>query len=178
LTIDDIQLLYEYDRWANNRVLQAIAELTTEEFTRNLGGSFSSVRDTFLHIVSGEWVWLQYWNAPLADSAFLQDIRHRRSVLFAPEAYPSVAEARSRWTEVEQEQVQFLKALSEEGINKMLPFRTTRVPLARLMQHLANHSTYHRGQISLMLRQLGAKPIATDFHEFVVDEQRAAALKQ
>jgi uncharacterized damage-inducible protein DinB len=171
VTIDDIQLLYEYDRWANHRVLRVIAELTTEEFTRNLGGSFPSVRNTFLHIVSGEWVWLQYWNAPLADSAFFEDVRARRSVLFAPQAYPSAAEVRSRWTEVEQEQVQFLTGLTDELVNKMVPFRTTQVPLARLLQHLANHSTYHRGQISLLMRQLGAKPIATDFHEFIVDER-------
>jgi uncharacterized damage-inducible protein DinB len=37
------------------------------------------------------------------------------------------------------------------------------------MQHLANHSTYHRGQIALMLRQLGSEPLATDFHVFLVE---------
>ena len=50
MTKDDIHLLYEYDRWANNRVLQAISVLTAEQFTRDLGGSFRSVRDTLLHI--------------------------------------------------------------------------------------------------------------------------------
>jgi uncharacterized damage-inducible protein DinB len=37
---DDIQLLYEYDRWANNRVLQAAAALSVEQLTRDLGGRF------------------------------------------------------------------------------------------------------------------------------------------
>jgi uncharacterized damage-inducible protein DinB len=40
------------------------------------------------------------------------------------------------------------------------------------MQHLANHSTYHRGQLSLMLRQLNAKPLATDFAEFLLERAR------
>jgi hypothetical protein len=40
MTKDDIQLLYEYDRWANNRVLQAVSALSTEQFARNLGGGF------------------------------------------------------------------------------------------------------------------------------------------
>ena len=53
---DDIQLLYEYDRWANNRVLRAVCALCEEQFTRDLGGSFRSVRDTLLHIVGGDWV--------------------------------------------------------------------------------------------------------------------------
>jgi uncharacterized damage-inducible protein DinB len=43
MTKDDIQLLYEYDRWANNRVLHAVSTLSAEEFTHDLGGSFRSV---------------------------------------------------------------------------------------------------------------------------------------
>jgi hypothetical protein len=51
MTKDDIQLLYEYDRWVNNRVLQTVSTLSAEEFTRDLGGSFRSVRDTLVHII-------------------------------------------------------------------------------------------------------------------------------
>jgi uncharacterized damage-inducible protein DinB len=40
------------------------------------------------------------------------------------------------------------------------------------MQHVANHSTYHRGQIALMMRQLDAEPPATDFHVFLVEGRR------
>jgi hypothetical protein len=61
MTREDIQLLYEYDRWANNRVLQASSALCVEAFTRDLGGSFRSVRDTLIHIIGGEWIWLAYW---------------------------------------------------------------------------------------------------------------------
>jgi uncharacterized damage-inducible protein DinB len=57
----------------------------------------------------------------------------------------------------------------------MVPFRGTTVRLAHLMQHLANHGTYHRGQISLMMRQLHAEPLATDFHVFLVEGREAAA---
>src|SRR6202162_1820488 len=49
---DDIQLLYEYDRWANNRILQAVSALTDEQFTRDLGGGFRSVRDTLVPIIT------------------------------------------------------------------------------------------------------------------------------
>jgi uncharacterized damage-inducible protein DinB len=168
LTLDDIQLLYEYDRWANDRVLQSIVELSAEQFTRDLGGSFPSVRDTFVHIMSGEWIWLQYWNASDPGPAYLADLKTRREALFNPAKFPTISEVRSKWAEVEREQTEFLNGLTDEAVVKLLPFRTTEVRLGRLMQHLANHSTYHRGQISLMMRQLGAKPIATDFHEFVL----------
>jgi uncharacterized damage-inducible protein DinB len=43
------------------------------------------------------------------------------------------------------------------------------------MQHLANHSTYHRGQVALMMRQLDAEPLATDFHVFLVESRREVA---
>src|SRR5271163_3696028 len=86
MTKDDIHLLYEYDRWANNRVLQAVSVLTAEQFTRDLGGSFRSVRDTLLHIIGGTWIWLAYWKEPPPSPAFLTDWRTRRDALFKPES--------------------------------------------------------------------------------------------
>jgi uncharacterized damage-inducible protein DinB len=166
MTKDDIQLLYEYDGWANNRVLQAVSVLTTEQFTRDLGGSFRSVRDTLLHIIGGAWIWLAYWKEPSPSPAFLTDLRTRRDALFEPDTYPNVAAVQLKWAEVEEEQTEFVNRVTSESLETMLPFRKTQVRLAHLMQHLANHSTYHRGQIALMMRQLNAEPLATDFHMF------------
>jgi uncharacterized damage-inducible protein DinB len=63
---------------------------------------------------------------------------------------------------------------TNELLDKFVPFRTTQVTLAHLMQHLANHSTYHRGQVALMMRQLDAEPVATDFHVFLMERSREA----
>jgi uncharacterized damage-inducible protein DinB len=175
MTKDDIQLLYEYDRWANNRVLQAVSALNAEQFTRGLRGSFRSVRDTLVHIIAGEWGWLAYWREPSPSPAFVADLSKRRDALFHPNAFPNVAAVESRWLEVEKEQAEFVNRLTNESLEKMLPFRTTQIRLAHLMQHLANHSTYHRGQIALMMRQLGAEPLATDFHVFLAEGRREAA---
>jgi uncharacterized damage-inducible protein DinB len=57
----------------------------------------------------------------------------------------------------------------------MLPLRATQISLAYLMQHLANHSTYHRGQVALMMRQLAAEPLATDFALFLMEGRRERA---
>jgi len=175
MTKDDIQLLYEYDGWANNRVLQAVSVLTIEQFTRDLGGSFRSVRDTLLHIIGGAWIWLGYWKEPSPSPAFLTDLRTRRDALFEPDAYPNVAAVQLKWAEVEEEQTEFVNRITTESLETMLPFRKTQVRLAHLMQHLANHSTYHRGQIALMMRQLNAEPLATDFHVFLVEGRRQTA---
>ena len=175
MTKDDIKLMYEYDRWANNRVLQAASALSAEQFTRDLGGSFRSVRDTLVHIIGGEWIWLSYWKVTSHSSTFLTDLMKRREALFNPDTFPSVAAVQMKWTEVEKEQVEFVTRVTNESLEKMLPFRTTQIRLAHLMQHLANHSTYHRGQIALMMRQLNAEPLATDFHVFLVENSETAA---
>jgi uncharacterized damage-inducible protein DinB len=169
MTKDDIQLLFEYDRWANNRVLQAASTLSVVQFTRDLGGSFRSVRDTLLHIIGGEWGWLAYWKETSHDSAFLKNLWDRHDTLFNPHAFPDFASVGAKWAEVEKEQLEFVNGLTDEALGKMLPIRGTQLSLMHLMQHLANHSTYHRGQVASMLRQLGAKPLATDFHLFLVE---------
>jgi uncharacterized damage-inducible protein DinB len=169
MTKDDIHLLYEYDRWANNRVLQAASALSAEQFTRDLGGAFCSVRDTLLHIIGGEWGWLAYWRESSHSSSFVADLRTRRDALFNPQAFPNIAAVQLKWAEVEKEQVEFMNRVTSESLEEMLPFRATQVPLGRLMQHLANHSTYHRGQVALMMRQLGVEPLATDFHVFLAE---------
>ena len=171
MTRQDIQILYAYDRWANKRTLQAARALSAEEFVRDLGGSFRSVRDVLVHIIGGEWIWVSYWKEPPITPASLAELIARRGVLFNPDALLDVAAVESKWAEVEKDQIEFVSSLTDESLEEMLPFRTTRVSLGHLMQHLANHSTYHRGQIAFMMRQLHATPLATDFHVFLVEGQ-------
>jgi uncharacterized damage-inducible protein DinB len=173
LTKEDIELLYEYDRWANNRMFHAALALSAAEFTRDLGGSFKSVRDTLSHIVSSEWAWLTYWREPSPSAAFLSDLWPRADALFHSSVFPDLAAVQFRWVEVEKEQVEFVKHVTAESLAKMLPVGEQRISLGHLMQHLANHSTYHRGQVSLMMRQLDAKPLATDFAMFLMEGRPA-----
>jgi uncharacterized damage-inducible protein DinB len=169
MTKDDIQLLYEYDRWANNRVLQAASTLSAEEFTRDLGGSFRSVRDTLVHIVDAERGWLTCWKEPFPSSTFIMDYWTRHDALFNPNAFPDLTAVQLKWAEVQREQVEFVNRVTNESLGRMLPVRSTQISLAHLMQHLANHSTYHRGQVALMMRQLAAKPLSTDFAMFLME---------
>jgi uncharacterized damage-inducible protein DinB len=165
---DDIQLLFEYDRWANNSVLQAASTLSAEQFTRDLGGSFGSVRDTLVHIISGEWGWLTIWKEQALTSAFVTELWNRIETSFDPKTYGDLAAVRTKWAEVKREQIEFVSGVTDESLKSMLPIRATHLSLGHLMQHMANHSTYHRGQVSLMMRQLGAVPVATDFARFLL----------
>jgi uncharacterized damage-inducible protein DinB len=172
---DDIQLLFEYDRWANKCVLQAASTLSAEQFTRDLSGSFKSVRDTLVHIVSGEWGWLTIFKEQSLTPEFVTDLWTRIGTTFDPNAYRDVGAVRVKWGEVEREQIDFVSAVTDESLARMLPIRTTHLRLGHLMQHMANHSTYHRGQVSTMMRQLGGKPVSTDFARFLLVGRGAPA---
>jgi uncharacterized damage-inducible protein DinB len=173
MTKDDIQLLYEFDRWANHRVLQAASTLSAEEFTRDLGGSFRSVRDTLVHIIRSEQGWLTCWKEHSPSPTFVIDFWTRHNALFNPNAFPDLAAVHLKWTEVEREQLDFVNRVTNESLQRLLPVRTTQISLAHLMHHLANHSTYHRGQVTLMMRQLHKEPLATDFAMFLMQGRPA-----
>ena len=152
----DIQQLYQYNKWANGIILNSVVPLRTEELTRHLGGSFPSLRDTLVHIMSAEWIWLRRWKGVSP-----------RAMLEAAE-FADIDAVRARWSEIETEQMAFVQEVTNESLHEIITYTNTRnqtwrYPLGQMMQHLVNHSTYHRGQITNFLRQLGAQPVATDF---------------
>ena len=152
----DFQTLYAYNRWANARVCDVVAKLTAEQYTRDLANSFRSVRDTLTHILAAEWIWLRRW---LGESP---------KALLDPAAFPDLAALRAKWAEVEREQTAFVNSLTDERLKATISYVNTKgqtwtYPLWQMLQHLVNHSTYHRGQVTTMLRQLGAEPAPTDF---------------
>jgi uncharacterized damage-inducible protein DinB len=136
------------------------------------------VRDTLVHIVGAGWAWLTYWKEPSPSSAFLTDLWTREEAVFDPNAFPHLAVVQSKWAEVERELVEFVNRTTNESLRKMLPVFETEISLAHLMQHLTNHSTYHRGQVSLMMRQLAATALATDFAMFMMEGRRGIAAAQ
>ena len=75
---------------------------------------------------------------------------------------------KARWFEVTREQTEFIASITENSLKTPITYVNTQgetftYPLWQILQHVVNHSSYHRGQITTMLRQLGAKPEATDF---------------
>src|ERR1700731_4177915 len=115
------------------------------------------------------------WKEPSPSSTFVKDYWTRHNALFNPNAFPDLAAVQLKWAEIEREQVEFVNRVTNESLGRMLPVYATQISLAHLMQHLANHSTYHRGQVALMMRQLAAEPLATDFAMFLMEDRREAA---
>lgn len=160
----DILTLYDYNAWANARVLGTVEALTPEAFLRDLKNSFPSVRDTLAHILGAEWIWLRRWQG------------ESPSRLLVATDFPTLASLKERYAAVEKERRLFLDGLSEDRLGQPFQYRDTAgnayaLPLVHSLQHVVNHGTYHRGQITTMLRQLGAKPVSTDMSRFYLDRQ-------
>jgi uncharacterized damage-inducible protein DinB len=160
VTSEECRHLLEYDTWANERTCNACTMLTTEQFTRRVESSFPSVRDTLAHIMGTQWVWLERFRE-----------RPSPKGLPAPETFPDLAAVRERWTEIRADLSAYVNGLSESDVEHPFEYRNFKGDLFRdspgpVLQHLVNHGTYHRGQVTTLLRQLGAKPVATDLIAF------------
>jgi uncharacterized damage-inducible protein DinB len=164
----EIRTLYAYNRWANRRVLKTSQFLKWQDFIQDLGASHGSIRGTLVHILWGEWLWLRRWR----DESPKQ--------VFAPEEFSDWAALESQWSAVEEEQNAFLEKLTDELLIRGVSYENLQgvrweYSLAEMMQHLVNHSSYHRGQVAVLLRQLGQTPLAGDFLVFVDDQRSLAA---
>jgi uncharacterized damage-inducible protein DinB len=154
-----IRELYRYNEWANARMFEAVARTTREQFVEDLGSSFPSLRDTLTHIVWGEWLWLQRWKGISPQTRF------------QPLEFPRVEVLRERWQHVTAEQRDFLDWVTADHLTSVVRYanlqgQTWEYPLWRQLYHVVNHSTYHRGQVATLLRQLGTAPVPTDFLVF------------
>src|SRR6476659_7287271 len=110
MDLETIRDLYAYNRWANARALEAAAAVSAGDFTKEVGGSFASLRGTLAHMYGAEWIWLERWrgNSP-------------RSLPFALD-FPDVGSIHSRWQDVERGQTEFLEALDPGRLGEVISY--------------------------------------------------------
>jgi uncharacterized damage-inducible protein DinB len=152
---DALRRLLDYTRWANHRIVRAAATLTVDEFRRDLNSSHGGVRGTLVHMMWAELIWLERWKG-------LPNPRP-----FDESEFADVLALRERWNAVDEHRSAWFAELSADGPAAIVRYKTMdgkpyEEPLWQLVQHVANHATYHRGQVTTFLRQLGAKAVNTD----------------
>ena len=159
MTLTDIHLLYEYNYWAKARMLGAVDLLSEELLYNDLRTSFGTLHGTLVHICAAEDVWLQRLTGT-ANPKFLKvaDL-------------PDYSAVKAKWQEVEKGMLTYVHSLTEEQLLQTFTFLNVKgEPVSNVLwhalQHLVNHGTYHRGQITSMIRQLGGTPVNTDLIGF------------
>jgi len=151
MQVTDLERLYDYNYWANHKLFGVVAQLTPEQFTQSVAGSYGSVRNTLVHVLSAEWGWLDRCGGP------------PRGARLRAEDYPTVDSLVQAWARVEGYMREFLSALTDEDLARDIEFALgdgprQSVPLRHLLQHAAVHAVHHRGQVALLLRALGKVP--------------------
>lgn len=168
MTVKDLEVLYDYGYWANGKLFHVISELTPEQFTRPVGGSYGSIRNTLVHLLSAEWGWLSRCGGP------------ERGQRLNPVDYPDVESLIETWSKVEGCVREFLSGLKYEDLARNVEYTNDRgekrsMPLGDLMQHAANHGVHHRGQVALLLRLLGCAPGYLDMIVYFSDKRGVPA---
>jgi uncharacterized damage-inducible protein DinB len=151
MTVNDLEELFDYGYWANRKLLDVISQLTPAQFTQPVAGSYGSIRNTMVHVLSAEWGWLDRCGG------------HARGPRLTPEDYPTVESLAETWRMVEGHVRAFLSSLKDGDLARDVEFTlggpdSRSMALGSLMQHAAVHGVHHRGQVALLLRVLGYTP--------------------
>ena len=164
----NFQLLSQYNRWMNERIFSACTELAEVELKRDRGAYFGSVFGTLNHIMIGDIVWLKRFALSPHGFPSLASI----NAMPIPESldailHSSLESLSAARQSMDAEIIGFCDEVSSEQLSEPLSYKnfagqSYTDPLGILVQHLFNHQTHHRGQITTLLSQAGIDVGATD----------------
>jgi uncharacterized damage-inducible protein DinB len=156
MLLDVIRSLYQYNAWANHRILIAVSNLTAEQFLARAGSSYPSVRDTLVHTMSAEWIWLSRWKGSSP------------SAMFGATDFPKLQSIQTRWKTIEAETQQYIDQLNPSQLAEVVSYINTSdekwaYPLWQQMIHQVNHATQHRSEVAAILTAFGCSPGDLDY---------------
>lgn len=163
----DISILYDYNYWANARILLAAARINEEQFVASTPFPRGSLRGTLLHILDAEYGWREL----LMHAREVDDLN--------PADLPTLAAIQVRWHEEEAAMRAYLAGLEDEQMDSIIRYtnyqgmKRERV-LWQCLFHVINHGTQHRSEAAAMLTDLGQSPGDLDFSLFVVQMSQKA----
>lgn len=151
MTMAEALELFAYNAWANRQIFDAAGALPGDAYLRDLKSSHGGIHGTLAHIVWAEHLWLNRW------------LRKPNPAVPQGQNLRTLAEVRGRWEEIEAERGAFLGRLREEQLDETRAVKPSAGgeyvhTLHQMFRHAVDHSTYHRGQVVTLLRQVGAVP--------------------
>jgi uncharacterized damage-inducible protein DinB len=159
---DHMRSLIGYNRWANERILEAASALTDEQLRGDgqpSGASYDNILGTLNHVLFAQAMWLERWHGrPNPEAVALA-----RDALWATIA------------DVDRRLAEFGESLGDDDFERVVAYHDTRgTPhrrtLGPLLAHVVNHGTYHRGEAALMLTRLGRSPGDLDYVYYIPED--------
>ena len=154
MLIDTIRDYHDYTEWANDRILTASEGLTEEQFVNSDLSGVWPIRDSLVHMVWAQVTWLSRWRPETPR------FKTKSSEL------PDLASIRSNWNDVNREMRLLLDGLDDGQLASKDDLDD--FPLGMQLIHLANHQTYHRGEVAALLTRYGCSPGELDMNRWVV----------
>ncbi len=171
MKIDEIKLLYDYNDWADARILAACARVSPKQYAAPtpFGTGRGGLRATMVHMLDNIWQWritLQgYYKEPLADEAAYD------ATELHEDAFPTLAALRERWMTEQRELRAYIDTLTEETLNSMIRYVIPGAVRERVVWHILLdviiHATQHRSEAAVLLTGYGQSPGDFDFTMFM-----------
>lgn len=158
--MSDATDLYRYHVWANDKVLQHLGNLPEDILRKELQSVFPTIGDTLAHMYVVDNVWLSAMSGDIETIySLLPDWQAEVQDALLSTFQASFAQVSNRFESFFTRQPN-LEAISDYKHPK---YGTLRARYSDILQHVVNHGTYHRGNITAMLRQLGYAGASTDY---------------
>jgi uncharacterized damage-inducible protein DinB len=166
IAADLLRMQLDYNAWANRRLVDAAAQLSPEELTRDFRTADHSVLDTLVHVFGAERLWLARLKGD-THPGFITDADRDLAVL--QNDWPALQERWNLWA----------TDITDDAAGGLISYRDMKghpwtQPLWKLVLHVVNHGTHHRGQVSGFLRTLGHTPPPLDLVYYYRDREAAA----
>ncbi len=159
---DALPSLYAYNRWANDRVLDACRKLTPEQYAAEPVPGWASVLSTIYHIAIVTDGWLRGLSADADESMPTEP-----EIATVDDAAKLLERAYGRFDEL-------MKTMTPERLATPVILRrrgrVATLPPWAVLRHIVNHSTYHRGQVASKLKRFGVEQPATDYVYWVFEQ--------
>jgi uncharacterized damage-inducible protein DinB len=161
-----LQQMFAYHHWASDRIHDALADVTGAELEKPWSGNFGTGRALLRHVVGVEWLWVERFGG-VSPAAIPE-----------PPAGADARWFRAEWEKSRPRQAELVRGVSAARLAAGLTFKNLKGeemthPLGELMTHVVNHGTYHRGQLSHLLRDLGRKAPGTDYLVWLGERKKA-----
>jgi len=162
VNLQDIRLLYNYNYWANGRILATAKSVTESQFLAPSEFPFGSLHGTLLHIFDAEYGWRQLFET----NSFGKDLD--RALV------SNLQSLVEQWRREEQAMRAYLDRLSDEDMNIHLIYTADNgEPRDRVLWHclvhVVNHGTQHRSEAAALLTRYGQSPGNLDFTVFLTE---------
>ncbi|GAA5521368.1 DinB family protein [Aliifodinibius salicampi] len=152
---------YDYHQWANNRFFEHLVELPDKVYEKEIQSVFSSVAEVIVHIYQTDGMWLSVMSGDSFEETMSVIDQLKERV-----ADRSLGHMQQLYTELAKEYKTFFDDCGD--LSKVISinhpkYGSLETPVADLVKHVVNHGTYHRGNITAMLRQQGQAGVPTDY---------------